>query len=312
MSKEAEGMEGGRHSRTALGTAFMRAHHYAHDQPKLFADPYAHLMLSASDRESVELRFLEGLQRLDPARAASCPDRQTALALAMRVWLSPAHILARARYTEDKLSEAVQQGLRHYVIIGAGLDTFAWRHLELQERLHVVELDHPATQAFKQQRLAQVGLKPPPNLRFVPVDLERESLATVLARLAFKAGVPVFFSWLGVTSYLSHTAIQHTWQAISQGAPTGSQLVFDYLDADAFTADKSSARVRQMLESVRDVGEPMRAGLDPSTLDNALSASGLRLIEDLGPDEVQQRYFEGRTDGFRAGDHSHLVWARVE
>ena len=166
--------------------------------------------------------------------------------------------------------------------------------------------------AFKQQRLEQVGLQAPPNLRFVPVDLERESLATVLARLAFKPGVPVFFSWLGVTSYLSHTAIQHTWQAISQGASTGSQLVFDYLDADDFTADKSSARVRQMLQSVRDVSEHMRAGLDPSTLDRALSATGLRLIEDLGPDEIQHRYVEGRTDGFRAGDHSPLVWARVE
>jgi methyltransferase (TIGR00027 family) len=222
-------MEAGRHSITALHAAFMRAHHAAHARPTIFADTYAHLMLSASERKSIETRLLEDLHRLDPTLAEASPDRQTALAVAMRALPSPAHIIVRARYAEDALAEAIPHGLRSYVIIGAGMDTFALRHLELHGRLQVVELDHPATQAFKRQRVAEVGLQTSPHLRFVPVDLEREDLAAVLARLAFEPGVPVFCSWLGVAAYLSQTAILDTLQAISRATPAGSHLVFDQI-----------------------------------------------------------------------------------
>lgn len=256
--------------------------------------------------------LLDDLHRLDPALAALCPDRQAALAVAMRALPSPAHIIARARYAEDTLAEALPHGLRHYVIIGAGIDTFALRHPELYGRLHVVELDHPTTQAFKRQRLVQVGLPMPPQLRLVPVDLEQESLAAVLAGLGFAPDVPVFCSWLGVTAYLSQTAILDTLRAISRAVPAGSQLVLDYLDADAFTADQSSPRVRQLLERLQNLGEPMRSGVDPSTLRQALSAIGLQLLEDLGPYAIQQRYFEGRADGLRAREHSHVAWVRSQ
>ncbi|HEX9871310.1 MAG TPA: class I SAM-dependent methyltransferase [Candidatus Tectomicrobia bacterium] len=157
-------MEAGRPSITALHAAFMRAHHDAHARPTIFAHTYAHLMLSASERESIEARLLDDLHRVDPALAQSCPDRQAASAVAMQALPSPAHIIVRARYAEDTLAEAMPRGLRSYVIIGAARDIFALRHPELHGQLLVVELDHPATQAFKRQRLAEVGLPPWPGV----------------------------------------------------------------------------------------------------------------------------------------------------
>ena len=115
-----------------------------------------------------------------------------------------------------------------------------------------------------------------------------------------------------VTAYLSPTAILDTLRAISRATPASSHLVFDYLDVDVFTADKSSARVRQLLRCLQHLGEPMRSGVDPNTLRQNLSAIGLQLIEDLGPEALQQRYFVGRADGLRAREHGHVAWVRSQ
>lgn len=304
-------MQDGEYSKTAMGTAFMRAYHAAHARPPLFDDFLAQRLLTAEEHLAAAERHLKALNLFNPAQAASCPDRAGALAWWMQSAGAPAIVLARARYAEDHLEKAVRQGLKQYVILGAGMDTFALRRPDLLEQLQVFEVDHPATQAHKRQRLREVGLEPPSLLNFLPVDFSRENLAAVLKRSAYDPQAPTFFSWLGVTYYLPQDAVLATWRAITAAAPAGSAVIFDYLDTDAFDPGRVSRRVEIMMEIVRRVGEPMITGFAPATLAADLARQGLRLQENLSPAAIQDRFFQGRTDGYHACEHAHFARAVV-
>jgi methyltransferase (TIGR00027 family) len=305
-------MEANQVSKTAMGTAFMRAYHAAHDHPKIFDDFLAHRLITEGERHESEERHLRAFQIFDPARAALCPDRASALAGWMQGAAAPPIILGRARYAEDLLEQAVrQQEVQQYVILGAGMDTFALRHRELLARLQVFEVDHPATQAQKRHRLQEAGRKPPAQLHFISVDFTQDNLAAALRRSSYDPQAPSFFSWLGVTYYLSRDALFATLQAIAEVAPAGSSIIFDYLHTDAFVPEKAARRVQFMMEIVRRVGEPMLTGFDPSTLAADLGRLGLRVQGDLIPSDIQGRFFDGRPDGYHACEHAHFVWARV-
>jgi methyltransferase (TIGR00027 family) len=305
-------MEANQVSITARGTAFMRAYHAAHDHPKIFDDFLAHQMITEEERRAAEERHLKAFERFDPGRAASCPDRAKALACWMQTGTALSTIVSRARYTEDNLANLVRrQEVEQYVILGAGMDTFAWRRPDLLERLKVFEVDHPATQAHKRQRLREAGLKYPVQLHFIPVDFSRENLATTLRRSAYDPQAPSFFSWLGVTYYLSREAVFATLRAIAAIALSGSTVIFDYMDADAFVPGKASRRMQFLMEIVKRVGEPMLTGFDPANLGTDLAPLGLRLHEELGPADIQRRFFEGRQDGYHAGEHAHFAWAEI-
>ena len=304
-------MQTGEYSKTAMGTAFMRAYHAAHDRPPIFDDFLAQRLLTAEERLASEERHLRALQVFHPAQAAAYPDRDEALAYWMENAGAPAIVLARARYAEELLEQAVRQGVRQYVILGAGMDTFAWRRPDLLARLKVFEIDHPATQAHKQQRLREAGLEVPAGLNFLPVDFGQDNLAAALKRPPYDPQVPTFFSWLGVTYYLPLDAIFNTWRAVAGAAPPGSGIVFDYLDTDAFVPGRVSRRVEIMIEIVSRVGEPMITGFDPGTLAADLARLGLRLEENLNPAAIQDRFFQGRPDGYHACEHAHFAWALV-
>jgi methyltransferase (TIGR00027 family) len=301
-------MDEGRASRTAIATAYFRAHHCAHASPKIFEDSLAGALLSAKELEAMERFLLEGLAKFNPELAQSGADRATRLGYALRGLVV---VLARARYTEDWLAEAMRDGVSQYVVIGAGLDTFALRRPDLQDRLRVIEIDHPATQASKQKRIREAGLTPPPNLHFAPADLEKESLAEVLSRMPYDPARPAFFSWLGVTMYLTGDAIRATLRSLRGSAAAGSQLVFDYLDRAVFEPENQSPPRSRLFEIVRRAGEPMIFGFDPSALGAELAAQGFRLLEDLGPEAQEALYFEGRTDGLRPSGSAHLAHAAV-
>ena len=220
--------------------------------------------------------------------------------------------LSRARYTEDSLEAAIKQGVRQYVILGAGMDTFAFRRKELMEQLQVFEVDHPATQEFKRNRLAELGWDLPVQLHFIPVDFNKESLAEALKHSAYDPQALTFFSWLGVTMYLTRDAVFATLRTITDISPTGSSVIFDYFDNDAFIPEKAAPRVQGMMRSVQKLGEPMITGFDPSTLAADLYLVGLRLQEQLSPADIQERYFKGCTDGYYAYEHAHFACAVVE
>lgn len=305
-------MEANHFSRTAMGTAFMRAYHAAHDHPKIFDDFLAHRLLTAEEQRIIEARHIELFQRTDPARAAACSDRPGLLAAWMQTGAPAPIVFGRARYAEDLLEKAVrQQEVSQYVILGAGLDTFAWRRPDLVARLQIFEVDHPATQSLKRYRLLGLGREAPDQLHFVPVDFAQEDLAAALRRSSYDPQAPTFFNWLGVTYYLSREAILATWRAIAEVAPAGSAVIFDYLDTDAFVPGRVARRVEIMMETVRKLAEPMITGLDPASLAADLEPLGLRLHEDLSPADIQARFFAGRTDGYYACEQVHYAWAVV-
>ena len=190
------------------------------------------------------------------------------------------------------------------------MDSFALRRPELGERLHVFELDHPATQALKRERLSAAGLATPPNLHFVPVDLEREPLDEPLARAGYALGAPAFVACLGVTPFLTRAANLQLLGGIAAVAASGSEVVFDYLEADAFDARAAAEVSRTRTERARS-DEPWVSGFDPQGLPDALATAGLELIEDLTPAAAETRYCAGRPDGLRMIAHAHLACARV-
>lgn len=304
-------MQANQVSKTAMGTAFMRAYHAAHDHPKIFDDFLAQHMITEEEYQESEARHLKAFQKFDPDRAATYSDRRLALSSWMQSAGAPAIVLSRARYTEELLSKAVQEGVRQYVILGAGMDTFAVRRPDLLEKLTVFEVDHPATQAHKRQRLLSMSPEPPDQLHFIAVDFSQENLAAALRSSAYDPQIPSFFSWLGVTYYLTREALFDTFQAIAASAPSGSTLIFDYLDTEAFIPERAARRVNIMIEIVKRVGEPMLTGFDPAKLHDDLDRVGLRLHEDLGPSEIQGRFFLGRRDGYHACEHAHFARAVV-
>jgi methyltransferase (TIGR00027 family) len=303
-------MERGSHSKTAVGGAFIRAYHLDHDEDMIFADSLAHLLITPAERDAFETLYIAALAKLAPDLAASSSDRTVLVGHAVRSGVSGAVFLARARYIEDKLAEAIRRGVRQYVVIGAGFDTFAFRRPS-GTQLQIFELDHPDTQALKQERLARAGFVTPADLHYVAADLERESVAAALERAQFDANALTVFAWPGVTMYLTRDAILSTLRSVRGIAIGGSELLFDYLEADAFKPARASDRIRLLMESTRRMGEPMLSGFEPESLRSELASLGFDLTEDLGPVELGDRYFKSRCDGLQAPDHFHFARALV-
>ncbi|HEY3373771.1 MAG TPA: class I SAM-dependent methyltransferase [Candidatus Aquicultor sp.] len=303
-------MQANQVSITALITAYARAYHATHADPKIFDDFLAHGFFTEEERTFFGHNLAESLAFFDPELAASCPDEESALASVMRIQSAPTTI-SRGRYTEDSLEAAIKQGVKQYVILGAGMDTFAFRKPELVNQLEVFEVDQASTQDFKRQRLAELGWDIPEQLHFVPVDFTKESLEMALASTSYDPQALSFFSWLGVTFYLTREVVFDTLRTITNVASTGSTLIFDYLDTDAFIPEKASKITQKTLEIVRRAGEPMKAAFDPRTLGAELAGVALCFNENLSPDDLEERYFKGRTDGYHAAPHTHFAQAVV-
>ncbi len=290
---------------------YFRAWHAAHDATKIFDDFLAYSLLTEQERDFFDRQFATAVEIIDPERAVLCPDRESALAWFMRAIAPLSLATSRARYTEDILARAIGEGVSQYVILGAGLDTFGFRCPELAIKLRVFEVDHPGTQAMKLHRLAEAGLERPDQLHFVPHDFTRENLAAALEHSSFDPQAKSFFSWLGVTYYLPRQAVSDTLRSIAAIAPRGSTVIFDYLDTDAFDSGRAAKRVKIGMKYMQSIGEPMITSFYPSTLATDLDLLGLRLLENLSPEEIEDRYFRERTDGYHAYEHMHFARAVV-
>lgn len=299
-------MQNDRPSTSALISAFVRGYHSTHANPKIFDDYLALQFLTAQERAMFESNLSASLSFFDPAQAALAPDQAAALAGFMRAQSSPI-VLSRARFVEDKLAHAIANGITQYVILGAGLDTFAFRRPELLEHLRVFELDHPATQTWKRNRIEQLGWKIPPQLAFIPLDFNTGDLSAALVAAGYDQHQPALFSWLGVTYYLPRAVVLGTIQTISKITLVGSAILFDYLDADAFIPERTATRVQRMQEATRRAGEPIQTGFDPASLAQSVSQFNFCVTEDLAPSEIDAKYFQHRTDNYHAFEHIHLV-----
>lgn len=265
-------MQTGRASRTALRVAIRRAAHQVMDEPRVLDDPIAVRLIGPE--------YARDLER------ASHP-----VARDFRLYMS-----VRSRYAEDRLALSVAEGIGQYVILGAGLDTFAYRNPF--PSLRVFEVDFPATQLWKHELLAAAGIPLPGNLIFVPLDFENQTLREGLVGAGFHADEPAFFSWLGVAPYLTLEAFRATIAAIG-GLAAGTAVSFDY----AFPPETLSPKRRRVFdvlqERVTAAGEPLRLFFTPEELEGELRAAGFRRIEQFDTDRMNEAYFHGRVDGLK-------------
>jgi len=281
-------MEEGRPSATAQEAAIHRAAHQLLDAPKILDDPLA-LRIIGADAESVLRANLCRFQRNRFLRA---------------------FIVLRSRYAEDELARAIQRGVRQYVILGAGLDTFGYRNPYPGSRLRVFEVDHPATQSWKRVRLREAEIAIPDSLTFAPVDFEQQTLADGLNRAGFRAEESAFFSMLGVVVYLTKTAVMETFKFVAS-LPAGSEIVFDYGILPSMLSESQRSARESRASRVAAIGEPWITYFDPVSLADNLRGIGFKQVENFGPEEANDRYFKGRTDGLRVGESSHLMKARI-
>jgi methyltransferase (TIGR00027 family) len=281
----------GERSRTIDRPALMRAaHQLLDDEPKIFRDPFALGVSESASRTEIEGRSSE---LLTPA----CKLLRSAIVL-------------RSRYAEDELARAVEKGIEQYVLLGAGLDTFALRQPAHAASLRIFEVDHPATQRWKRQRLRSLGASLPGNLAHVPVDLQLEALDEPLRRAGFHRRRPAFFSWLGVTQYLDEDAIQSTLGYIAELAP-GSGVAFSFNPPEGELDGLDREEARAAADRAAAVGEPWRTRPTVDFLVSRLGTLGFRHIKHLHPAHAQRLYFSDRKDGLRAARFEQLISAFI-
>jgi methyltransferase (TIGR00027 family) len=224
----------------------------------------------------------------------------------LRTWVS-----MRSRFAEEELEMAVSSGVRQYVVLGAGLDTFAYRNPYPESALRVFEVDYPATQEWKRGNLAEARIAVPPSVTYAPVDFEHQTLAEGLRLAGFDAAKPTFFSWLGVTMYLTDDAIESTFRLIA-ATPPGGGVAFDYVVPLESLSWMGRLAMRALMNRVARAGEPFVTFFEPGALRARLEAMGFHGIQDLGADEVNSRYFAGRTDKLKlAGRLGRFLSAEV-
>ncbi|CAN5399306.1 hypothetical protein BH10ACI4_BH10ACI4_12310 [soil metagenome] len=272
-----------RPSRTALRVALRRAAHQLYDAPPLVLDdPIAVPILGK--------QYAEELHK-------TATKLEKPFSVALRAFL-----VARSRYAEDTLARAISDGVTQYVLLGAGLDTFAYRNPH--PNLRVFEIDHPATQQWKRELLQTNAIAIPSTLTYTPVDFEAQSLSSQLLNTGFDPAAPTVFAWLGVVPYLTLAAFRATLAFIAQ-SPAGSALILDYAQPrhalpyfEQLARDSLSARVAL-------AGEPFQLFFTPEEMAAELAA--FRRIENLGTAEINARFFANRSDDFKARGSSGRI-----
>ena len=263
-----------------------RAVHALLDEPIVFDDPLALRILGAEQ---------EAALREDPFVLNDPIQR------AMR-----AGVVARARFAEDELARVVGAGVRQFVVLGAGLDTFAYRNPHAA--LRVFEVDHPSTQQWKRRLLGEAGIAIPADLTYVPVDFEHQDLADVLAAAGFRRDQPACFSWLGVTMYLTEAAILETLR-VAAGLAQGSSITFDFRVTDAVMNPVERVASQIVAQMIASMGEPWLSAFDPEDLRRKVLALGFTEARFIDGPELNRLYFHRRKDGLH--NNARLICARV-
>jgi methyltransferase (TIGR00027 family) len=283
---------------TATDTARARAAHQVIDRPHVFHDPIAHLFVPPPPDPAMFHRVAGPM--LDAVRAYVV---QNPVAFDR----FRAFIALRHRYAEDAAAITCASAPHHIVILGAGLETLAYRQPAWMQRLRIVEVDHPASQAAKRRHLAEHRIAIPANVRFAPVDFETDDLGDALAALRLDPGVPVFATALGVVNYITRPAFAGMARTIGDW-PVGGHLVFDLI-SDAMT--KSAREFTAVATAaVELIGEPYLPSFEAAELSDLLNAAGLQLAERLSWAESVRRYFADRADHLTPCDSHALLHAK--
>ena len=274
---------------SALMVAIQRAAHQLLEQPRVLDDPLAVRILGEADAQALR---------------ADLDKYRHPMAVGLR-----SSVVVRSRFAEDEWAAAVARGVRQYVILGAGLDTGAYRHADVPGR--IFEVDLPATQAWKRARLHEAGIAMPASLCYVPVDFESLGLAESLARAGFDASQPAFFSWLGVTMYLDEDAVFETLGFIA-GCAKGSAVVLEYVIPLGGLPPMVRIAMEQVAAQLAERGEPWKSFFEPAALADKLAALGFSESSSWGPAELNPRYLANRSDGLHLGaTPGRLMLARI-
>lgn len=274
-------------SLTARRVAERRAAHQLIDMPVVLQDPLALRIVGATAVEE---------------RNRLTMHEQGRVARALRAFMA-----ARSRVAEDEVARRAAEPLRQYVVLGAGLDTFAYRNP--YDHLRVFEVDQPLTQAWKRQQLNERRIPIGPNVTFVAVDFERDDIPTALIDAGWDPRQPTVYAWLGVTMYLEPETVFKVLRVIA-GQTTGTTVVFDYAVSPEILNPVERLVFEEFEKRVAAAGEPWMCTFDPEKLEHYLRELGFDEVEDLGADELNARYFKDRTDGLRVGRLAHVVRAR--
>ena len=272
-------------SRTAQMIARQRAAHQVLDHGSILYDPFAMKILHEDEKDV--LRFAN----------------EHPLASIGRLFTA-----ARSRIAEDALSGAVERGIRQIVILGAGLDTFGFRSPHRARQIRLYEVDHPATQAWKRQRLAEAQLALPPWLILVPVDFERDDLGEMLVGAGFQQNSSAFFTWLGVVPYLTQDAIGSTLDYMA--SIQNSEVVFDYMEPRQAFSEEMRELVTKRTEQLEKMDERWASRFEPAGIAAILRSYGFWYIEDVNFQEITSR-FGHAVQGLAPGQAGlHVVHAK--
>jgi methyltransferase (TIGR00027 family) len=263
-----------------MRVAMRRAAHQIFDNPRVLEDPIA-----------VPIIGPEAAAKLEAERYRS----RGRVARGFRAYMA-----ARSRYAEDELAGAVSRGAKQYVILGAGLDTFAYRNPYGNGVLRVFEVDYPTTQEWKRRKLVAAGISIPASVTYAAVDFERQAPADGLLAAGFDACVATFFSWLGVVMYLTEESIMTTLGFIAS-TPPGGGIAFDFAVPRASLSWTGRLAFDVISHRVAASGEPFRTFFDPRALAEKLASLGFHSVENLGTAEINSRYFKDRHDDLRVG-----------
>lgn len=291
---------------TALMSSFGRAFHAENEEHPVFADHLAKELMTADEYAAVQGYILGGAQFFEPEINPAALQLKELLRRLVNVHIAPSP-LCRAAYTERALKAAVLTGTKQYVILGAGLDTFVFREPEFLSKHSVFEVDHPLTQADKRERITRAGWTVPDNFTFIPVDFAKDNLAERMIAAGFDPAAKSFFSWLGVTYYLSAEAIDAMLSSLSELCADGSTLVFDYPDENFFDAPEK--RVQNTIMMAKAGGEPMQSAFSYSELEKLLEKHGFLIYELLTPDDIQRDIIDKAGADLKAFEHVNYCLA---
>lgn len=290
-------MKQGRSSRTAEAAAALRANHFLHAEKPVFSDPYALEMAGQRWQKLLALPLFPQLLNST---------------LANRTFgLLTGQVVARSRFSEDLLAQAIINGTQQYVLVGAGLDSFTLRLAAQYPQLKIFEVDHPDTQQAKIAKLKTFG-EIPHNVEFVAINFETEKLFDALNRSSYQTDQPAFFSWLGTTHYLTPEATLSTLENIAQNAAIKSEISLDYSVHYTQLAGIERFGTFAVGQFTKFLSEPLIGSFESNDLHEKLQGMNFDIIQDLSGHQITNRYFNNRPDHIKHTAATHLLHLKLK
>ena len=291
-------------SRTALMVAAQRANHFLNaPEPKILRDSLA-MQLSGFETPQAVSEYIEAVI----SQFTALSDRETAVLFLRRIEDS---VCMRSRLVEGELEAALSLGLKQLVILGAGLDSTAYRLPELTKDLQVFEVDHPATQKWKRERLADIGVTIPDNLKFVEFDFEHQTLAYALTHGGVDKNKMSLFSWLGVQPYLTDESVTATIEVLA-GFPSGSELVMDFVMPDySGQGEIVEDGLDQLTAVVTKMGEPFISLYTEAEIGDKLKRSGFGCVDFYKAEALVKRFLNGNSEAYSVPNHTVALLSAI-